>query len=115
MKRTRWVTLVAAVLLQAGLAAAPASDEAPIELEPLIVHAFPLPLDEQALLLRLLILRSTPCLGCDAVLREPRPSRAAMVLRYLLVPGVPPQTDEAARLALDLKVLDSPDLEYLRP
>lgn len=117
MRNTNLLTLTAALLLQAGLAAAepPAANEAPTELEPLIVYPSTLPLDEPARLLRLLVLRSTPCLGCDAVLRQPTPSPAAVLLQYLLVPSPPPEVDESRRLALDLKLQDAPDLDYLRP
>ena len=52
--------------------------------------------------------------ACDAVLRERRPP-ATSLLSYLLLPAEPPQVDEATRLALDIKLQDSPDLEYLRP
>jgi hypothetical protein len=82
------------------------------DLEPMTVTAPANPLDRSLHLLRLLVDKSAPCLGCDAVLarREPFP---ATVLEYLLLPA--DRIDEATRTARDIKLQDSRDLEYLRP
>jgi len=88
--------------------------EPPVELETVTVTAPVPPLDRSQRLLRILVEQSTPCLGCDAVLRERR-SPAVSLLSDLLLPVEPPQVDEATRLAKDVKLQDSPDLEYLRP
>jgi hypothetical protein len=84
-----------------------------LDLEPIVVIAPQDPLDRSQRLLRLLVAESTPCLGCDAVLVQRPPSRAIQMLRYLLLPAVPPEVDEARRLAVHVKLHDSPDLEYL--
>jgi hypothetical protein len=89
-------------------------DPAVFELEPIVVTPDRAPLDEPSRLLRILVEQSAPCLGCDAVLaRPPRPGVA--LLQYLLMPTAPPDVDEAARVALEVKLHDAPDLEYLRP
>ena len=105
-----------------ALAALPAAfvvraDDPPataVEFEPLTVTAPVEPLDRSLQMLRLLVEQSAPCLGCDAVL-QPRTSRTVDFLSYLLLPAEPPQVDEATRLAHEIKLQDSPDLDYLRP
>lgn len=104
----------AALAVIAGAAAAQDTPQDPVELESITVIAPQRPLDRSLELLRILVEQSTPCLGCDAVLRQPR-SRTASLLGYLLLPGEPPQVDEATRLAHEIKLQDSPDLDYLRP
>lgn len=102
----------ALLALACALPAAGQESGAPTELEPMTVTAPVDPLDRSLLLLRLLVEKSAPCLGCDAVLaqREAFPETA---LEYLLLPA--DRIDEATRTARDVKLQDSPDLEYLRP
>ena len=89
------------------------ADQDAVELEPLTVTAPVNALDRSQRLLRLLIERSAPCLGCDAVLvRSPEP-RTVTLLKYLLLPAVPPDVDEAARLAAYLR--HDHELEFLEP
>lgn len=106
----------AALLALAGSLPSAAQDpgaaDAATELEPLTVIAPVNPLDRSLHLLRLLVAKSAPCLGCDAVLAQ-REEFPATVLEYLLLPA--DQVDEATRVARDVKLQDSPDLEYLRP
>jgi hypothetical protein len=103
-------TLVALAL--AGTAPAFAQSQDPEDallLEPLTVTAPVAPLDRSLHLLRLLVAQSTPCLGCDAA-----PVRSNALLDYLLA-SEPPAVSETDLLLLDLKVKDSPELEFLRP
>ena len=106
--------LIASLLALAGPAMAqePATDEA-TELEPMSVIAPVSPLDRSLYLLRLLVEQSAPCLGCDAVLASRR-APSERVLSYLLE-SEPPEPSEADLLMFEIKVKDSPDLEYLRP
>lgn len=101
---------LACALPAAGQDGGPPDDAT--ELEPITVTAPVSPLDRSLHLLRLLVDRSAPCLGCDAVLARSEPFRMT-VLEYLLSP--PDQVDEATRTAREVKLQDSPDLEYLRP
>lgn len=100
-------------LALAGAAAIRAQDPAAgpaTELPPLTVTAPIAPLDRSRQLLRLLVEKSAPCLGCDAVLR---PAARPLTLQdYLLQPA--DRVDEATRVARDVKLQDSPDLQYLR-
>jgi len=108
--------LTAALVLSAGLTAQAAEPpEDPVSLEPMIVMAPIAPLDRSLILLRLLVERSTPCLGCDAVLRTPRAPAAARLLSYLLMPTEPPPVGDSERLLFEIKLADSPELEFLRP
>jgi hypothetical protein len=93
----------------AGVPAAGDPGSAP-ELEPVTVIAPAAPLDRSLQLLRALVRDSTPCLGCDAA---PLPAREPALLELLLA-SEPPQPDEATRLQREIKLKDSPDLEYLR-
>lgn len=113
---SEWVldlTAIAPVAMLAAVLAlrATAQEPEPVTLEPLTVTAPVAPLDRSLYLLRLLVEQTTPCLGCDAVLVAREPA-ALKLLDYLLFP--PDRLDEAARLAREIKLQDSPDLEYLR-
>lgn len=103
-----------AVLACAAGAGPPETDDEAVVLEPLVVREPVAPLDRSMHLLRLLVQRSAPCLGCDAVLVERRRPAAVSMLEYLLLPAPPPEVDEATRQARDIKLQDSPDLDYLR-
>lgn len=90
-------------------------EPSPETLEPVVVTA-PVPEFDRSLhLLRLLVARSAPCLGCDAVRAPPSEAAAAELLRYLLLPAVPTPPSETERLLFDIKVADSPELDFLRP
>lgn len=89
------------------------ADEDAVELEPLTVTAPVSPLDQSQRLLRLLIERTAPCLGCDAVLARSPESRTVKLLKFLLLPAVPPEVDESARLAAYLR--HDHELEFLEP
>lgn len=91
-------------------AAAGVGDEAPTVLDPVEVTAPVTPLDRSLYLLRLLVEQSAPCLGCDAAAAGRVP--ALPVLDYLMLPA--DRVDEVTRLARDVKLQDSRDLEYLR-
>lgn len=114
------VALTLALLIAAPIASGepPVAELPPGEivvLEPLSATPRADALYEGDALLRALLSRSTPCLGCDARARpEPR-SLAGELLHYLLLPAIPAEPDEASRLAFEIKLQDSPDLEYLRP
>jgi hypothetical protein len=84
------------------------------ELDPITVTAPAAPLDRSLNLLRLLVAQSAPCLGCDAVLAPVQPPATARLLGYLLA-SEPPAVSQHDLLLLDIKLKDSPDLEYLRP
>lgn len=84
------------------------------DLEPITVTAPVSPLDRQQQLLRILVERSTPCLGCDAVLRQSPPAPTVAFLHQLLAHPSPNDVDAATRLASDVRLHDSPDLEYLQ-
>jgi len=46
---------------------------------------------------------------------QPRASAAARLLAYMLLPAEPPPVTEADRLLFEIKLADSPELEFLRP
>lgn len=102
------------ILVASGLAAQlPAADEpVPATLPPMTVIAPDDPLERSMQLLHILVDTSAPCLGCDAV---PVGARGPNLLELLLPTTEPAQPDAAARLAVDIKLIDSPDLEYLQP
>jgi hypothetical protein len=107
--------LLAGLLLFGAAVAAPPpqrTDEAPpVELENLRVTARPAPLDAQRELLRQLVDRSAPCLGCDVARRD---ASRAQRLRQMLFGTPPPEPDEAQLAAFEVKLKEAPDLEYLR-
>jgi hypothetical protein len=107
-----WAFALAAVLcIWVLVARAQDGPEAATELEPVTVIAPIPPLDRSRHLLRLLVEKSAPCLGCDAA-GTARDAQAEL-LQYLLA-STPPEVDEATRLAFEVKLQDSPDLQYLR-
>ena len=114
MDTKRWTILATATAL--ALAAVPAyaqdGTDPATELDPITVTAPVAPLDRSLHLLRLLVAQSAPCLGCDAVLTQP--PATARLLGYLLA-SEPPAVSQDDLLLLDIKLKDSPDLEYLRP
>lgn len=112
----RSLTALLALLAFAAGAQAPADPaDSAVKLDPITVTGATEPLDRSLHLLRLLVDQSAPCLGCDAVLRiKARPPVALTVLEFLLLPTEPPVVDEATRLARDIKLQDSPDLDSLR-
>jgi len=119
MSRNRGIRSIGAALaLLASVAGAQPGTQPgdePIALDPITVTGTVEPLDRSMHLLRLLVDQSAPCLGCDAVLQlQARPPMARTVLDFLLLPAEPPPVDEATRLARDIKLRDSPDLDYLR-
>jgi hypothetical protein len=105
--------VIALALVVSTAAARQPADPDAAELEPITVTAPVAPLDRSLYLLRLLVAQSAPCLGCDAVLADRR-TPAARLLSYLLE-SEPPEPTEADLLMFEIKVKDSPDLEYLRP
>ena len=108
------IVIAAALLLVApALAQSPAGEDDATALEPLVVT--PGSGESEAELLRALLERSAPCLGCDA-----RPAAAprqpvADLLGYLLLPATPPEPDAASRISFREKARDAPDLRYLEP
>lgn len=116
MSLKRSVLIASAPMLALALAT-PAFAQGPaeeaIELEPLTVTAPVSPLDRSLHLLRLLVEQSAPCLGCDAAVAARDPARARL-LSYLLH-SEPPAPAAGELLLFDLKVKDSPELEFLRP
>jgi hypothetical protein len=107
-------SFLAAVAAATLALAAAAQDPDTVTLDPVVVTAPAAPLDRSLYLLRIMVGQSTPCLGCDAVLVE-RPWAMRTLLDYLLWPGPPPEVDESTRMARQIKLQDSPDLDYLRP
>ena len=106
------LTLAASTFGAADFVAADSGDRT--ELEPITVTGSTPPLDRSLKLLRIMVEQSTPCLGCDAVLRESRPAPTTTLLRYLLAHPSPNDVDAATKLASDVKLHDAPDLEYLK-
>jgi hypothetical protein len=107
MNKTLFPLLLALGASPAVLAQPPADDT---ELEPMTVTAPPRPSwDRTDRQLRLMLDKSSPCLGCDAARAGP----AALGWQdYLLQPVG--EVDEATTLARHVKLQDSPDLQYLR-
>lgn len=103
-------------MLIVALALAPAlgaQEPADTELETLTVTAPARPSWERSSeLLRLMVEKSSPCLGCDAVMRPEAQPVMATLQDYLLQPAH--QVDEVTTLARHVKLQDSPDLQYLR-
>jgi hypothetical protein len=101
----------------AATAAVAADDEAaqPQPLEPMTVTAPVPPLDRSLQLLRELAKKSTPCLGCDAVLAVAQPAPGMSLLQYLFASHRSPnEVDAATKQAADAKLHDAPDLDYLK-
>lgn len=111
MAMKRFVPMLIVAL---GLApAVPAQEPADTELEPMTVIAPARPSWERSSeLLRLMVEKSSPCLGCDAVVRPAAQPVMTTLQDYLLQPAH--QVDEATTLARQVKLQDSPDLQYLR-
>ena len=111
MKDLRVPCLCIALAFAPATAAQQPAPETATEFEPVIVTAPARPSWERSdELLRLLVEKSAPCLGCDTVVRA-RP--ATLTLQdYLLRPAG--SVDEAATLARHVKLQDSPDLQYLQ-
>lgn len=107
-------TFVPLLLVALALApAVPAQEPADTELEPITVTAPPRPPWERSdELLRLLVEKTAPCLGCNAVVRPSARPVMTTLQDYLLQPA--DRVDEATTVARQVKLQDSPDLQYLR-
>jgi hypothetical protein len=86
--------------------AADAEDGA-VVLEDMTITPSPAPLDASLVLLRKLLERSAPCMGCDAVLLPRREDPALTLVKYLFLPSTPPVPDDAARLASEARRANS--------
>lgn len=115
MTLARCAAIGALALVAPAMAQVDKPAEAAVPLDPIIVTGRVAPLDRSQYLLRILVEQSAPCLGCDAVLVQRRAPAVVRLLNYLLMPAEPPPVTEADRLAFDIKLQDSPELEFLRP
>ena len=107
------VGLLALTATALALAQEPA--DPPTPLDPVTVTGRAAPLDRSLHMLRILVEQSAPCLGCDVIVRQAARPTALRLLSYMLLPAEPPPVTEAERLALEIKLKDSPELEFLRP
>ena len=104
---------LSALAATATAIAQPPADE-PVLLEPVTVTGRAAPLNRSLHMLRILVEQSAPCLGCDVIVRQAARPAALRLLSYMLLPAEPPPVTEAERLAFEIKVKDSPELEFLR-
>jgi len=111
----RCAAIGALALAATAIAQADKPAEGTVPLDTITVTGRAPPLDRSLYLLRILVEQSAPCLGCDAVLQQARTPPAIRLLNYLLMPAEPPPVSEAERLAFEIKLKDSPELEFLRP
>lgn len=84
-----------------------------VQLEDIVVTARPNPLDAAMLRLRVLLDTSTPCLGCDANAAPTRENVVMGLVRFVLLPSVPPEPDEAERVLAGLRCAQAgPGMDY---
>lgn len=117
--RRAGIVIAAALLLAAPawLTAQPVTPEGrSVELEPLVITGQPDPLDRPLLRLRALLDASAPCLGCDASTEPTHENKVLGLVRFLLLPAVPPPRDAASRAMSHVRCSQAgPEMDYLCP
>ena len=100
------------VIAAALLLAAPAW----LTAQPLVITGQPDPLDRPLLRLRALLDASAPCLGCDASTEPTHENKVLGLVRFLLLPAVPPPRDAASRAMSHVRCSQAgPEMDYLCP
>ena len=84
-----------------------------VRLEDMVITAPAAPLDAALLRLRALLDTSAPCLGCDASALPTRENVVLGLVRFILLPAVPPELDEAGRVLAGVRCAQAgPAMDY---